>query len=197
MLGRKSGRCKTFEAIGVDPSGSSAGTVSGCRPGIDKGYSTIGKVPNIACREPRPSGSDDRSDLPVDLTDRPSHFSATDSDLGIGHGRIRIEGEDTSSHVPLEDWPGRRGQGLAASSVQKQSEALKDLGLCQRGREDDPSGMPGEPGADTNFRRGAHQLRDHVGIENDHSKTGGSRLASRGISGRSTPPSSANRSWIT
>jgi hypothetical protein len=54
-----------------------------------------------------------------------------------------------------------------------------------------------DPNHDSRLRVGFHQLGNDVGVEKDHSpKVGGSRIGSRGTSGKLKPPKGLDRALI-
>ena len=72
--------------------------------------------------------------------------------------------------------------------------AIEDLGLSYRGCKQARCGLEYHPCFDGLARHRFHELRKYVGVENDHSpNSGGSRMGSRGTSGKSTPPTAAKR----
>jgi hypothetical protein len=134
---------------------------------------------------------------PVDLSDGLTGPTPVCGDLRVGHGRIAVEAEDPAGEVVLEDRAGRGDQVVAAASLGQEGETVEDLRLGQGGGEQAGDRLCREPVEHPGFRSGAHQLRDDVGVEDDHpSNATGSRAGSRGLSGRSTPPRAAKRSWI-
>ena len=66
-------------------------------------------------------------------------------------------------------------------------------GLRDARREHPGRRLLAEPVEDARVRLGAHQLGEHVGVEDDHRRgSGGSRIGCRGGSRNSTPPSGSN-----
>ncbi len=149
-----------------------------CRvaPRIGQGQAEAIEVAGVARGDAEASGQGDRRDLQVEGCDR-----ATGLARRGGEGRVlgrggAIEGQSAGGEDGAEQVLGGGGEGVAAAAWGEEGEAVQDLGLRDGGDEQVSGGLGIDPGDDLGGGRGAHQFREHVGVEDEH----GARSVERG-----------------
>ena len=143
------------------------------------------RVANVA-----PDVAADSRDLSVGDADRPADSLAAGDDVCVPGGGALIEGENPAVEVFGQDAADHHRQLPLAVTLGQPRDAVPQLGGsdCGRGHLGDVKRV--KPGEHSGVRRPAGQLRDDVGVKDDHRSNSAARGSSALRSGSSRSPSS-------
>ena len=127
-------------------------------------------MPNISGSDSRPATTGDGRDLTGCVADWLASGSSASPDLGIDACGLAIKGQNTSGEIFLEHILDCGSDPITALARWQDGDAVAQLGLRNDRKEDICGGLAGEPSRYTRIRFRAHQLRDDIGVEQDHPK---------------------------
>src|SRR5208282_4196680 len=169
-------------------------TCSRTTPRVNDVNVAVFEIRNIVRRELGASRLGNSRDLGISVADRSATRTAVSGNPGKDSRSVAVKAADPPPEILCEHGLGRRKQALAALAFCEQFDSVKDLCLGDRCGEKFGCGLFRNPRGDSGRGLGPHQLRKHIGVEDDHSpKWGGWRTASRRGSSSLTPPKAANR----
>ncbi len=158
-------------------------------PRIDEFDAGVNEVTDVARRESGVPVAANCSDLPIGHTDLESATLPFSNDICIMSCSQRIEWQNPVLEILRQQSVDLCAKLTSASPVRQSGDAVHQFGRRHGSQQYVGHIQTVDPTSDTRFRCWAHQLRNHVGIQDDHS----SRTAARGRSVRpgrssSTPP---------
>ena len=125
-------------------------------------------MPDISGRDGRAATTGNGRYLTVRVADRQACGSSASADLGIDARGIAIKGQNASCEIFLEHILDCGSNPIAALARWQDSDTIAQLSLRDHRKKDICGGLIGKPSRYTGIGFRARQLRDNIGVEQDH-----------------------------